>query len=122
MLLIVTIVIAGLMYLGAWRATSSALAQGLTDIQNQIGTTIQATDPTAHPELYRATAEFAADLHLTKPPSLWTTPQDVGVAATFAPLNMVRWLVTGRSVTGYSLFRRFYRSGHPPNDVRPLIP
>lgn len=29
-------------------------------------------------------------------------------------------MVTGRSVTGYSLFRRFYRSGHPPNDVRPL--
>ena len=89
MLLIVTIVIAGLMYLGAWRATSSALAQGRTEIHNQIGTTIQPTDPTAHPELYRAAAEFAADLHLTEPPSLWTTPRAVGVAATFAPLNMV---------------------------------
>lgn len=89
MLLIVTIVIAGLMYLGAWRATSSALAQGRTEIHNQIGTSIQPTDPTAHPELYRAAAEFAADLHLAEPPSLWTTPRAVGVAATFAPLNMV---------------------------------
>ncbi len=89
MLLIVIIAIASLMYVGAWRATSSALAQERTDIQNQIGITIQPTDPTAHPELYQTTAEFAAELHLTETPSLWTTPQDVGIAQTFAPLNMV---------------------------------
>ncbi len=89
MLLIVIIVIAGLMYLGAWRAISSALAQERTDIQNQIGITIQPTDPMVHPELYQAAAEFAAELHLTEPPSLWTTPQAIGIAQTFAPLNMV---------------------------------